>query len=59
MKNPVQIGLLLLTLTAVAVFGYNVDLRETTPPARSYSDFLADLRAAHEGAFPAMMRDEI
>ncbi len=45
MRNPVQLGLLLLTLTAVAVFGYNVYLRETTPPARSYSDFLADLRA--------------
>ena len=45
MKNPIQIGLLLLTLTAVAVFGYNVYLRETTPPARTYSEFLDDLRA--------------
>jgi len=45
MRNPVQIGLLLLTLTAVAVFGYNVYLRETTPPARNYTEFLDDLRA--------------
>ncbi len=44
MKNPVQFGLLLLTLTAIAVLGYNVYLREITPPQRSYTEFLADLR---------------
>ncbi len=44
MKNPVQFGLLLLTLTAIGILGYNVYLRETTPPQRSYTEFLADLR---------------
>ena len=44
MKNQIQLGLLLLTLTAIAVFGYNVYLRETTPPQRAYTEFLADLR---------------
>ena len=44
MKNSVQLGLVLLMITALAVFGYNVYLRETTPPSRSYTDFLADLR---------------
>ena len=44
MRNPVQLGLWLLTLTAVAVFGYNVYLRENTPPERSYTDFFNDLK---------------
>jgi len=44
MSNPVQIGLLLLTLTAIGVFGYNVYLRETTPPEQTYTQFLAELR---------------
>lgn len=43
MNNPVQLGLWLLTLTAVVVFGYNIYLRETTPPERSYTEFLSDL----------------
>jgi cell division protease FtsH len=44
MKNPVQTGLWLLTITAVAVLGYNIYLRETTPPERSYTEFLSDLQ---------------
>ena len=44
MRNPVQLGLLLLALTAIGVFGYNVYLRETTPPQRAYTEFLAELR---------------
>jgi cell division protease FtsH len=44
MKNPIQCGLWLLTLTAIGVFGYTVYLRETTPTQRSYSEFLADVR---------------
>jgi cell division protease FtsH len=43
MKNPVQMGLLLLTLTVVGIIGYNIWLRETTPPTRSYTSFLAEL----------------
>ena len=45
MKNPIQLGLLLLTVTALTILGYNVYLRETTPPALSYSEFLTELRA--------------
>ncbi len=44
MKNPVQIGLLLITLTALGVIGYNIWLSETTPPAEPYSVFLTELR---------------
>ncbi len=44
MRNSVQLGLLLLTITALSVFGYNIYLRETTPPSRSYTEFLAELR---------------
>jgi cell division protease FtsH len=44
MRNPVQLGLLLLTLTAIAVFGYNIYLRETTPPQRTYTEFLTEVR---------------
>lgn len=44
MRNPVQLGLWLLTLTAVVVFGYNIYLRETTPPERSYTEFLGELK---------------
>jgi cell division protease FtsH len=44
MRNPVQLGLWLLTITAVAVVGYNIYLRETTPPQRSYTEFLNDLQ---------------
>ena len=43
MRNPIQWGLWLLTITAIAVFGYNVYLRENTPPQRSYNEFLNDL----------------
>jgi len=41
--NNIQIGLLMLLLTALGVIGYNVWLRETTPPAISYTAFLTDL----------------
>ncbi|NLX19591.1 MAG: AAA family ATPase, partial [Desulfobulbus sp.] len=43
MNNPVQFGLLLLTLTIIAIVGYNVYLLETTPPERNYVEFLNDL----------------
>ena len=43
MKNSIQTGLLLIFLTFLAVLGYNVWLWETTPPERTYSEFLADL----------------
>jgi cell division protease FtsH len=42
MKN-IHIGLLMFLLTALGVVGYNVWLRETTPPAMTYTAFLADL----------------
>lgn len=43
MKNRVQAGLLLVFLSILGVLGYNVWLAETTPPDRSYTDFLTDL----------------
>ncbi|MDD2464220.1 MAG: ATP-dependent zinc metalloprotease FtsH [Desulfobulbus sp.] len=50
MRNPVQLGLWLLTFTAVVVFGYNVYLRENTPPERSYTEFLSDLKQSNINA---------
>lgn len=44
MNNPVQLGLSLLLITAISIFGYNIYLRETTPPSRPYTEFLTDLR---------------
>jgi len=41
--SNIQTGLLMLLLTAIGVIGYNVWLRETTPPPISYTAFLADL----------------
>ncbi|MBU3982256.1 MAG: cell division protein FtsH, partial [Proteobacteria bacterium] len=41
--NNVQMGLLMLLLTTLGVVGYNVWLRETTPPTMTYTAFLADL----------------
>jgi len=41
--NNIQMGLLMLLLTTLGLIGYNVWLRETTPPAMTYSAFLADL----------------
>jgi cell division protease FtsH len=41
--NNIQIGLLMLLLTALGVAGYNIWLRETTPPPLSYTSFLTDL----------------
>ncbi len=45
MKNKVQAGLLLIFLTTLAVLGYNAWLWETTPPERTYTDFLSDLKS--------------
>lgn len=47
MKNMVQAGLFLLFITIVGVLGYNAWLWETTPPERSYSEFLHDLDGGH------------
>jgi len=44
MKNKVQAGLLLIFLSIIAVLGYNAWLWETTPPERTYTDFLSDLK---------------
>jgi cell division protease FtsH len=43
MKNGVQAGLLVIFLTVLGVLGYNAWLLETTPPGRTYSEFLSDL----------------
>ncbi len=45
MKNKVQAGLLMIFLTFLGVLGYNAWLRETTPPERTYSEFLSDLES--------------
>jgi cell division protease FtsH len=45
MRNNVQLGLFLILLTVVGVLGYNAWLLETTPPERSYSAFVDDLRS--------------
>jgi len=45
MKNKVQAGLLMIFLTILAVLGYNAWLWETTPPERTYTDFLSDLKS--------------
>ncbi len=47
MKNHVQLGLLILTCTALIVLGYNIYLSETIPPSRSYSSFLEELHQGH------------
>jgi len=44
MKNPVQAGLLLITLTVLGIIGYNIWLYETTPPDHSYTSFLDELK---------------
>ena len=43
MKSGVQAGLLVIFLTVLGVLGYNAWLLETTPPERTYSEFLSDL----------------
>lgn len=40
MKNQIQLGLLILTFACIVLLGYNVYLRETTPPEQPYTDFL-------------------
>lgn len=44
MKNRVQAGLLIIFLTLLGVLAYNAWLLETTPPERTYSEFLLDLK---------------
>ncbi len=44
MNNKVQAGLLLIFLTFLGVLGYNAWLLETTPPERTYTDFLSTLK---------------
>ena len=44
MKNRVQAGLLVIFLTVFGVLGYNAWLLETTPPERTYTEFLSDLK---------------
>ncbi len=44
MKNRVQAGLLMIFLTFLGVLGYNAWLLETTPPERTYTEFLSDLK---------------
>ncbi len=41
--SNIQKGLLLLLLTGIAVIGYNIYLKETTPPPKTYSEFLTSL----------------
>ena len=43
MKNRIQAGLLVIFLTILGVLGYNAWLLETTPPERTYTDFLSNL----------------
>ncbi len=44
MKNRIQLGLLLLLISVLMVLGYNAWLLEVTPPERSYSEFLIELK---------------
>jgi cell division protease FtsH len=44
MRNRVQASLLIIFLTFLGVLGYNAWLLETTPPERTYSEFLSDLK---------------
>ena len=44
MNSRVQAGLLLIFLTFLGVLGYNAWLLETTPPERTYSDFLSEVK---------------
>jgi cell division protease FtsH len=43
-NNNIQAGLWLLLLTALAIIGYNIFLKETTPPSQSYTIFLTELQ---------------
>lgn len=45
LKSRIQVALFLITLSVLGVLGYNVWLLETTPPKKSYSDFVADIEA--------------
>lgn len=44
MKNRVQAGLLVIFLTVLGVLFYNAWLMETTPPERTYTEFLTDVK---------------
>lgn len=45
MKNNIQLGLWMLLLTGLAVLGYNIFLKETTPPTQPYTQFLEEVQA--------------
>ena len=49
MKNRVQAGLLVIFLTVLGVLGYNAWLLETTPPERTYTEFLSDVKNRTDG----------
>ena len=44
MKNNIQIGLWMLLLTGIGIVGYNIYIKETTPPGQPYTAFLNELR---------------
>jgi cell division protease FtsH len=44
MKNQIQLGLLILTIACFVLLGYNVYLRETTPPEQAYTEFIAAMQ---------------
>lgn len=44
MKNQIQLGLLILTIACFILLGYNVYLREITPPEQTYTEFIASLQ---------------
>ena len=44
MKNQIQLGLLILTIACFVLLGYNVYLREITPPEQTYTEFITSLQ---------------
>ncbi len=44
MKNQIQLGLLIFTIACVILLGYNVYLREITPPEQTYTEFITSLQ---------------
>ncbi|WP_035274408.1 ATP-dependent zinc metalloprotease FtsH [Desulfogranum japonicum] len=43
MKNSIQFGLFILTFSVLLLIGYNIYLREITPPEQKYTDLLHEL----------------
>ena len=43
MKNSIQFGLFILTFSVLLLIGYNIYLREVTPPEQKYTAFLHEL----------------